>query len=81
MQISLLKIGNSKGIRLSKTIIEKYGLRDTDEVILEKGHIIIRPSGQPRAGWDAAFKEMADNGDDHLLFDDVLEDEDFEEWK
>ena len=80
MQVSLIKIGNSKGIRLSKTLIEKYNLRDTVELILEKGQIIIKPSSEPRKGWDKAFKEMAENGDDQLLFDDVFEDENLEEW-
>lgn len=80
MQVSLIKIGNSKGIRLSKTLIEKYNLRDTVELILEKGQIIIKPSSKPRRGWDKAFKQMADNGDDQLLFNDVFEDEKLEEW-
>lgn len=80
MQVSLIKIGNSKGIRLSKTLIEKYNLRDQVELILEKGHIIIKPSSKPRRGWDKAFKEMAENDDDRLLFDDVFEDEDIERW-
>ena len=80
MQVSLIKIGNSKGIRLSKTLIEKYNLRDTVELILEKGQIIIKPSSKPRKGWEKAFKEMAENGDDQLLFSDVFEDENLEEW-
>lgn len=80
MQVSLIKIGNSKGIRLSKTLIEKYNLRDTVELILEKGQIIIKPSSKPRKGWDKAFKQMAENGDDQLLFNDVFEDENLEEW-
>lgn len=80
MEVSLIKIGNSKGIRLSKTLIEKYNLRDTVELILEKGQIIIKPSSQPRKGWEKAFKEMAEKGDDQLLFDDVFEDENLEEW-
>lgn len=80
MEASLIKIGNSKGIRLSKTLIEKYNLRDTVELILEKGYIIIKPSSKPRKGWDKAFKEMAENGDDQLLFDDIFEDENIEEW-
>lgn len=80
METSIIKIGNSKGIRLSKTLIEKYNLRDTVELILEEEYIIIKPSSKPRKGWEKAFKEMAENGDDQLLFDDVFEDENIEEW-
>ena len=29
MEVSIIKIGNSKGIRISKTILEKYNIRDT----------------------------------------------------
>lgn len=80
MEVSLIKIGNSKGIRLSKTLIEKYNLKDKVELILEKGHIIIKPTSKPRKNWEEAFKEMADRGDDKLLFNDVFEDDDIDEW-
>jgi antitoxin MazE len=81
MQVSVIKIGNSKGIRLGKTIIEKYNLRDKVDLILEENQIIIKPVEEPRKGWEEAFKKMAQEGDDRLLFDDVFEDENFEEWK
>ena len=81
MEVSISKIGNSRGIRLSKLLLEKYNIRDKVELILEKGQIIIRPVNEPRKGWDEAFKEMHVNGDDQLLMGDVFEDEDMEEWK
>lgn len=81
MEISVINIGNSKGIRLSKTILEKYSIRDKIEIILEKGFIILKPKTEPRKGWEKAFKKMHENGDDQLLIDDVFEDETFEEWK
>ena len=79
MEVSVIKIGNSKGIRLSKALIEKYNIKDTVELILEKGHIVLKPLSTPRKGWEKAFKEMSENGDDRLLFDDVFEDENLEE--
>jgi len=80
MEISIVPIGNSKGIRLSKTLIEKYNLKDKVEIILEKGYIILKPVHKPRKGWEKEFKKMRDNGDDNLLFNDVFEDENLEEW-
>ncbi len=80
MELSVINIGNSKGIRLSKTILEKYNINDKIELILEKGYIILKPKTEPRKGWDKAFKKMHENGDDQLLMDDVFEDENFEEW-
>ena len=80
MDISLISIGNSKGIRLPKTILEKYNFQDTIELILEKGYIILKPNSAARKGWEASFKKMHENGDDKLLIDDVFNDDNFEEW-
>ena len=81
MEVAVVKIGNSRGIRFSKTIIERYNIRDTVEMILDKGHIIIKPLSRPRKGWDKAFIEMHANGDDKLIMPDIFEEENLEEWK
>ena len=80
MELSIIRIGNSKGFRLSKTLIEKYNIKDKVELILEKGYIILKPISKPRKDWEKAFKEMDENGDDQLLFNDVFENENLEEW-
>ncbi len=80
MDISVISIGNSKGIRLSKTLIEKYNIKDTIELILEKGYIVLKPKSAPRKGWEKAFKKMHENGDDKLLISDVFDDEKLDEW-
>ncbi len=80
MEISIIQIGNSKGLRLSKTILERYHITDKVEMILEKGQIILRPLSEPRKNWDKAFKKMHEEGEDQLLFDDVFEDENFDQW-
>jgi len=81
MELSVINIGNTKGIRLSKTILEKYNIHDKIEVILEKGFIVLKPKTEPRVGWEKAFQKMHENGDDQLFMNDVFEDETFEEWK
>lgn len=78
MNLPIINIGNSKGIRLKKSILEKYNIKDQVEVTLEDERIILKRS-EPRKGWEKKFAEMNDNEDDILLFDDVFEDEDFEE--
>ncbi|HAH54838.1 MAG TPA: MazF family transcriptional regulator [Flavobacterium sp.] len=80
MEAAIIKIGNSKGLRLSKTILEKYNIKDKIEVILEMGQIILKPIESPRKNWEEAFKKMNAEGDDELLIDDVFADENFEEW-
>ncbi|HNP17312.1 MAG TPA: AbrB/MazE/SpoVT family DNA-binding domain-containing protein [Fulvivirga sp.] len=81
MEVSIIPIGNSKGLRLSKDLLERYNIKDKVEIILEKGRIILKPISQPRKGWDKAFAKMHKEGDDHLLMNDVFEDENFDEWE
>lgn len=81
MEISVIKIGNSKGIRLSKTLLERYNIKDSVELIMEKEYIILKPKAEIRKGWSEAFREMNERGDDRALIPDVFGDESFEEWK
>lgn len=81
MDISVISIGNSKGIRLTKTLIEKYNIKDTIELVLEKNHIILKPKNSPRKGWEKSFKKMHENGEDKLLIPAIFEDEKLNEWK
>lgn len=80
MEVSIIKIGNSKGLRLSKSILDRYQIKDKVEVILEEGQIILKPIDEPRKGWDQAFKKMHENGEDQLLIDDVFEEENLDQW-
>lgn len=80
MEISVIPIGNSKGIRLSKTLLERYNITGTVEMVLEKECIILKPKLSPRKGWEKAFKKMHENGDDKLLIEGIFHDEIFEEW-
>lgn len=81
MEVSIIQIGNSKGLRLTKSILERYNIKDKVELILEEDQIVLKPIEHPRKGWDKAFKKMHASGDDQLLLDDVFEDESFDEWK
>jgi antitoxin MazE len=81
MEVSVIKIGNSKGIRLSKTLLERYNIQDSVDLILDKEQIIIKPLSRPRKDWDKVFMKMKSNGDDQLLISDIFEDENPEEWK
>lgn len=81
MKLPIISIGNSKGLRLSKTILERYDIQKSVELILEEDQIIIKPIANPREGWEEAFLRMHEAGDDELVIDDVFEDEQFDEWK
>lgn len=79
MQIPVISVGNSKGIRLSKLLLKRYGIQDKIELVMEDDHIILRPVHEPRKGWATAFQAMHQAGDDELLIPDVFEDESLED--
>ena len=80
METKIIAIGNSKGIRLGKTLLDRYKIHDKVELVMEVDHIVIRPMRQPRKGWDVAFKRMHKNGDYKLVMPDLFDDERIEPW-
>ena len=80
METAIIKIGNSKGLRLSKTILEMYNIKDKVELILEEEQIVLKPIDLPRKNWEKEFKRMRSEKDDRLLMPDVIEDENLDEW-
>lgn len=85
MKASIIKIGNSHGIRIPKPIITQCGFEDDVELLVQNNALVIKSLKAPRKDWDAAFKKMADNGDDQLLDSETLTqsewDENEWEWK
>jgi antitoxin MazE len=67
MKTRLVRIGNSRGIRLPKPIIEEAGLTDEVEVRVRGGAIIIAPSVSPRSGWAEAAKQLRERDEGRLL--------------
>ena len=68
MKTQLIKIGNSRGVRLPKAIIEQLGLENEIELEVRPDEIALRPAKRkPRAGWAESFKAMAEAGDDALI--------------
>jgi antitoxin MazE len=79
MNARLIRIGNSRGVRLPKTAIEEAGLRDEVELIVRKGSITLRPLSRRREGWAKAAAECHASGDDAPLLGDFPNDFD-EAW-
>ena len=79
----LIKIGNSQGVRLPKTLLEASGITGPIEILLDKGQIIIRPVHEQvrREGWSKSFQEMAANKDDQLLDMEIETSWDEQEWE
>ncbi len=64
MKAQIIRIGNSQGIRIPKTLIEDGKLSGEVELELHEDGLLIRSLQKPRASWDAAFKAIADVDDD-----------------
>ena len=79
MKAKLVPIGNSRGIRLPKAVIDQYALADEVELEMREDHIVVRASRRPREGWEEAFARMAVNADDALLDEDAVHTE--TEWE
>jgi antitoxin MazE len=83
MRARVVKIGNSKGIRIPKPLLEQTGITNDVDLEVENNRIIIRPVASPRSGWENAFRTMAEKGDDALVIgdEDISHSWDEEEWQ
>jgi len=81
VKIELVRIGNSRGIRIPKPLIEQCGFGDTVELHVEKDRLVIAPDRPPRQGWKQAFAAAGSSAHDELLFEALPPNEfDAEEW-
>ena len=62
MRARLVKIGNSRGLRLAKPLLEQAGLSDEVDIQAAPGLLTIRPVVRPRAGWAAAAAAVPPEG-------------------
>lgn len=80
MKTRLVKIGNSRGVRIPKPLIEEAGLENEVEMRVVEAGILIEGSPDARVGWDEAARRVRERGEDRLI-DEVLPTEfDRAEW-
>ena len=63
----IVRIGNSRGIRVPKVLLDQADLPDEVEIRAEHGRLIVRAARGPRAGWAEAAKTMRARNEDVLL--------------
>jgi antitoxin MazE len=80
MKTRLVRIGNSRGVRLPKPLIEEAGLSEEVEVRARQGSIIILPVAGIRAGWAEAAERLR-RAQDGLLDEPTPTRFDRKEWK
>lgn len=81
MKTRLIQIGNSRGVRLPKPMIEEAGLGDEVELHLQEEGIVLTPVRSPRSGWPEAARLLRERGEDRLLDEPVPAHFDDEEWE
>jgi antitoxin MazE len=80
--IKIVHIGNSLGVRLPKTLLQKYGF--THSLVLEETSqgLLLRKKQDDKLSWDETYKAMANEGEDWSEYDqtllDGLEGDDFD---
>jgi antitoxin MazE len=82
VRIELIRIGNSRGVRIPKSIIDQCGFGDSVELLVEDGRAILARDPKPRDGWKEALAAARESiAGDELLLDGIPEDEfDRNEW-
>jgi len=81
MRTHLIRVGNSRGVRLPKTLIEEAGLTDAVEIRVRDGTIVIAGVARARSGWAEAAQRMRERDEDDLLDPYTSTRFDEKEWK
>jgi antitoxin MazE len=80
MRIEIVRIGNSRGIRIPKPLIEQCGFGDSVELHVEQDRLVITPNRSPREGWREAFAKAGSSASDPILLALPPNQFDAEEW-
>ncbi|MDH3530510.1 MAG: AbrB/MazE/SpoVT family DNA-binding domain-containing protein [Acidobacteriota bacterium] len=81
MKAQIIKIGNSRGIRIPKPLLEESKLEGEVELeVIDEG-LLIKSTNPPRHGWEEAFRLLVENDDDDLIMDDPGNRFDEEQWR
>jgi antitoxin MazE len=67
MKTRLVRMGNSRGVRLPKALIDQAGLTDEVELELHGNTIVIAAQKSPRSGWAEAARRLRAEAGDVLL--------------
>ncbi len=82
MKTELIRIGNSRGVRIPKPLIEQCGLGKTVELRVENDRLIVTAERHPRQGWGEVFRAAGASRGDDLLLDSTRPNEfEHREWK
>jgi antitoxin MazE len=74
MKTTIIPIGNSKGIRIPKAVLEQCNFSKDVSLEVKGDCLITKPlKRKPRAEWEKYFENMSKNKEDKLIIEDQLE--------
>ncbi len=79
----IIRIGNSKGIRIPKPLLEQMDANDRVTLRVKNGQLIVKPVENVRQRRAAAFKQGAESAQEEMLIPEKLQnhwDEEGWEW-
>ena len=77
----IVRIGNSRGIRVPKILLDQAQLPDEVELHAEPGRLVVQATRHPRTGWAQAARAMSEQRQDDLLDEPTPTRFDREEWE
>jgi antitoxin MazE len=81
VKTQLIAIGNSRGVRIPKPLLDQANLGTEIEIVVRAEGLMLRSATRPRAGWEEQFRAMAERGDDRLLDEAAPTTWDATEWE
>ncbi len=73
-EVKLIRIGNSKGIRLPKTLLDKYGWSDRLTLEELEESVVLRGKETQNLSWEETYRAMAEESEDWSDFDVAIAD-------
>lgn len=83
MRVPLVRIGNSRGIRIPRAVLEQLGFEGELVLEIRSGRLVLSRARRPREGWDRSFARMAERRDDRLVHGEQIRASSFDakEWE
>ena len=59
IELKVVQIGNSRGVRLPKAVLERYAIKDAVVLEAREEGLLLRNKREKRLSWEETYKDMA----------------------
>ena len=64
VELKVVQIGNSRGVRLPKAVLERYQIKEALVLEAREDGLLLRGTNDKRMTWEETFKDMARETED-----------------